>query len=82
MVDASGVLAALSAGMTVLPAGCRAPECAVTWDGSSALQMDQLTLTFKIKAGVLWSDGTPVTAEIRSIHLILQLTRLRRPIRV
>ena len=63
VVDSSGALASLTAGMTVFPSGCHAPECAITWDGSTALQMDHLTLTFKIKAGVQWSDGTPLTAD-------------------
>jgi peptide/nickel transport system substrate-binding protein len=63
VVDSSGTLAALAAGMKVNPAGCFAPDCAVAWDGSSALQMDQLSVTFKLKSGVQWSDGQPVTAQ-------------------
>ena len=63
VVDAAGRFVALAKGLTVLPAGCSTPDCAQTWDGASALQMDQLSVTFKIKAGIQWSDGTPLTAE-------------------
>ncbi|WP_298004050.1 MULTISPECIES: peptide ABC transporter substrate-binding protein [Anaerolinea] len=63
VVDAAGNLVALAAGVQVLPAGCASPECAVTWDGSSSLQMDRLTVTFRLKEGIQWSDGAPLTAE-------------------
>jgi len=63
VVDASGQFVALAKGLTVFPAGCSTPDCAQTWDGASALQMDQLSVTFKIKAGIQWSDGAPLTAE-------------------
>jgi peptide/nickel transport system substrate-binding protein len=63
VVDVNGDLAALRSGLTVLPSGCLSNECAVTWDGSTELKMDQLTASFKVLEGVLWSDGTPVTAE-------------------
>ena len=46
----AGQLVALAKGVTVFPSGCSAPDCAQTWDGSAALQMDQLSVTFKIKA--------------------------------
>jgi peptide/nickel transport system substrate-binding protein len=62
VVDSSGQLVALAKGVSVFPAGCRANDCAQTWDGASALQMDQLSVTFKVKAGVQWSDGVAVTA--------------------
>ncbi len=52
----------LAAGVMVRPAGCRAADCAVEYDGSSALQMDQMVVTSKLLAGLLWSDGTPLKA--------------------
>ncbi len=62
VVDADGNLVALAAGTRVLPTGCAGPDCAVAWDGTSPLQMDQLSVTFKLLPGVNWSDGTPVKA--------------------
>ena len=62
VIDANGTLTALAAGLEVYPAGCNSSECLVKWDGSSALQMDQLTATFKFKNGLLWSDGQPLKA--------------------
>lgn len=62
VVDADGNLAALAGGTRVRPAGCHSADCAVTWDGQSALSMDQLRLTFKLKPGILWSDGQPLRA--------------------
>lgn len=63
VVDANGDLVDLVAGTRVLPSGCASPDCAQTWDGKSALKMDQLTLTYKLLPGLKWSDGTPLTAE-------------------
>lgn len=62
VVDASGDLVALDAGVAVFPSGCNSEACAVEYDGVSPLQMDQLSATFSILTGVTWSDGTPVTA--------------------
>lgn len=62
VVDARGELVVLKAGISVRPSGCRNADCAITWDGESALQMDQMVLTFHLDEGLAWSDGTPVTA--------------------
>jgi peptide/nickel transport system substrate-binding protein len=62
VVDVAGNLVALEAGVNVLPSGCAGPECAVAWDGQSELVMDQLTVTFRLLPGILWSDGQPLTA--------------------
>lgn len=61
VVNDSGQLVPLDTGQLVRPAGCASTECAIPWDGQ-ALEMDQLTATFTIKAGIAWSDGTPLTA--------------------
>ncbi|MBE0698900.1 MAG: peptide ABC transporter substrate-binding protein, partial [Anaerolineaceae bacterium] len=37
-------------------------ECAAAWDGTSALAVDQLVVTFKMKDGIKWSDGQPLKA--------------------
>ena len=62
MVDASGNLASLARGVKYLPSGCTGADCAVPWDGKAAVQMDQLSATFKLKPGITWSDGQPLTA--------------------
>jgi len=59
---ADGTLAPLDTGTVVLPAGCSNESCAVTWDGTSPLEMDQQRLTFTLLPGLKWSDGTPLTA--------------------
>jgi peptide/nickel transport system substrate-binding protein len=53
----------LAAGVKIRPAGCRAADCAIEYDGTSALKMDQLVVTFALKAGLKWSDGEPLTAD-------------------
>ncbi len=60
--DAAGNLAPLDTGLNVLPAGCSDTSCAVAWDGTSALEMDQQRLTFHLISGLTWSDGVPLTA--------------------
>ena len=62
VLDAGGNPAMLDTGVRVLPAGCHSADCAVRWDGISPLQMERLTLTFRLKAGLQWQDGAPLTA--------------------
>ena len=62
VVNAYGQLIALQAGARVFPSGCTTAACAVIWDGTSELQMDQASTTFHLKTGVSWSDGQPLTA--------------------
>jgi len=62
VVDASGNLVTLAAGTKVNPSGCTGDACGTAWDGKKALKLDQLKLTFKLKAGINWSDGLPLTA--------------------
>jgi peptide/nickel transport system substrate-binding protein len=63
VVDADGNLVALQAGTRVFPSGCVAGDCAIPWDGASELQMDQLTVTFKLLPDLKWSDGEALTAD-------------------
>jgi len=62
IVDTNGDLVALKAGTQLRPTGCRSSECAVAWDGSSPLQMDQMVVRYKLLPDITWSDGTPLTA--------------------
>jgi peptide/nickel transport system substrate-binding protein len=63
IVDASGEVAVLKKGVQVFPAGCSDTTCAVIWDGTSPLQMSQMSVTFKLLPGITWSDGELVTAQ-------------------
>jgi peptide/nickel transport system substrate-binding protein len=63
VVDAEGNLILLKVGSRVRPAGCRSSDCVLTYDGVSPVSMDQMFVEFRILPGVMWSDGTVVTAE-------------------
>jgi peptide/nickel transport system substrate-binding protein len=62
VVDSSGNLVLLANGTRIRPSACRSDECAITYDGSSSIQMDQLVVTFTMLEGLLWSDGQPLTS--------------------
>jgi peptide/nickel transport system substrate-binding protein len=51
----------LEGATVVRPAGCNAADCAVTYEGG-AFEMDQMVVTFSMVPGLMWSDGTPMTA--------------------
>ena len=61
-VNAEGDLILLEAGSRVRPAGCRSDDCVITFDGTNPITMDQMFVEFKMLPGLLWSDGTPITA--------------------
>jgi peptide/nickel transport system substrate-binding protein len=62
IVDSSGNVVLLSTGTKVRPSGCRSDDCAISYDGSSTLQMDQIVATFTMLKGLMWSDGAPLTS--------------------
>lgn len=62
VVNTAGDLVSLQAGVQIFPTGCTSPACAVTWDGVTPIQMDQLTADFKLKPDLTWSDGQPLKA--------------------
>jgi peptide/nickel transport system substrate-binding protein len=62
VVDADGVPATLAPGVRVRPAGCRSDSCAVEYDGTAEIQMDQMAVSFSLLPGLTWSDGTPLTS--------------------
>lgn len=63
VVDIDDQLVLLDAGVLIFPAGCNDESCAVNYGGQGEIQMDQLVATFRLLPQVLWSDGTPVTAQ-------------------
>ncbi len=62
IVDAYNEPVDLEEGMLIFPAGCRSAECAVEFDGEP-VEMEQMIVRFYMKENLLWSDGTPLTAE-------------------
>lgn len=62
VVDTNGNVVLLSSGTKIRPTGCRSDECAITYDGSTSIDMDQLVVTFTLLDGLLWSDGEPLTS--------------------
>jgi peptide/nickel transport system substrate-binding protein len=63
IVDADGGIVLLAQGSRVRPAGCRADDCIVTYDGTTALEMDQMIVNFRMRPDVTWADGTPLTSD-------------------
>lgn len=63
IVDAGGNLVPLATGLSVRPAGCLSDDCAITYDGVSPLEMDQMIVSFTMLENLVWSDGEPLTAD-------------------
>jgi peptide/nickel transport system substrate-binding protein len=63
VVDASGTPVTLGVGVKIRPAGCQSDTCAVKYDGTSAIKMDQMQVTFNMLPNLTWSDGEALTAE-------------------
>jgi len=63
VVDAGGQPVTLAAGVRLRPGGCHAQDCVITYDGVSAIQMDQMVVNFTLLPGLTWSDGEPLTAD-------------------
>ncbi len=67
VVDIMGEPVTLAQGTQVFPDHtCRDaanPECVVTFDGNTPIEMEQMVVSWTLKDGVTWSDGEPVTAD-------------------
>ena len=62
VIDSSGNVVLLATGTRVRPSGCRSDDCAIAYDGSSSIQMDQMVVTFTMLPDLIWSDGAPLTS--------------------
>jgi len=62
-LDGNGKLVNLAEGNLYKPAGCKDSSCAVAYSGQDPVQMDQMTVRYKLRGGLQWSDGTPLTAD-------------------
>jgi peptide/nickel transport system substrate-binding protein len=61
--DADGKLATLDQGVSYQPSGCAEASCAKLYEGSDPVKMDQLSVRFRLRPNLRWSDGTPLTAD-------------------
>ena len=67
VVDINGQPTTLEAGVQVFPShtcvDAANPACVVTADGTSAIQMEQMVVSWQLVQGLTWSDGEPLTAD-------------------
>lgn len=73
--DRDGNLVALAEGVSFLPSGCQEIGCARVYEGQEPAVMDQLVVRFRLRPGLAWSDGAPLTADdsIYSYQIARQL---------
>ena len=62
LVGADNQLTNLAEGAAYFPSGCESSECAQVYAGSDPVEISQTIVNFRIRDGVTWQDGTPVTA--------------------
>ena len=63
VANTEGDVVSLQKGVKVFPEGCTMESCAVEWDGSSALNLVQMTADFSLLPDIKWSDGEALTAD-------------------
>lgn len=63
IMDAGGNLVLLAPGVQYRPSGCRSDDCIATYSGSNPVAMDQMVVTFRLREGLTWADGTPLTSD-------------------
>lgn len=75
VLDTYGNITPLAASVRIRPAGCRSDDCALVYTDGPQL-MDQMHVTFTLKAGLRWADETPLTAldSLFSFNLARQTT--------
>lgn len=61
VVSEDGSPIALGSSAVIRPSGCAGGDCVLVYENGEVV-MDQLVVTFRLKAGLTWSDGTPLTA--------------------
>jgi peptide/nickel transport system substrate-binding protein len=63
MVDARGNITILASGVEYRPAGCSSSDCWEIFESQPAVELDQVAVSFQLRSGLVWSDGSPLTAE-------------------
>ncbi len=62
IMDAFGNWVSLQEGVSYRPSGCLSEDCAQMYEGDQPVLMDELVVRFQILPEIMWSDGTPLTA--------------------
>ena len=63
VANTEGEVVSLQRGVKVFPEGCTVESCIVEWDGSTALNLVQMTADFSLLPDMKWSDGEALTAD-------------------
>ncbi len=63
LVDPSGNVTYLSEGVRYRPSGCFSSDCIKTYAGRGSATLDQVIIRYRLKSGLKWSDGEPLTPE-------------------
>jgi peptide/nickel transport system substrate-binding protein len=63
IMDAFGDWVSLQVGVSYRPSGCLSPDCALIYEGGQSVPMDELVVRFRLMPNILWSDGSPLTAD-------------------
>ena len=81
IIDASGKPAALEEGVSYLPSGCTEASCAQKFSGQDSVKMDQLSVRFRLRPNLQWSDGSALTADdsVYSFEIATSLYPMARP---
>ena len=62
IVDANGDWVTFTDGVLYRPSDCEDSSCAMIFEGQDTVQMDAMVIQFRLKPGIFWSDGEPLTA--------------------
>ena len=62
IVDSKGNLTILASGVEYRPVECSSLDCLSTFEHQTPVILDQVEIRFPVKTGILWADGTPLTA--------------------
>ncbi len=62
IVDEQGNVVILEEGVRYFPSGCSDASCAQAYSGQEPVVMDSMLVRFRLRPGLTWSDGAPLTA--------------------
>jgi len=62
IVDEQGNVVVLEEGVRYFPSGCSDASCAQAYSGQEPVVMDSMRVSFRLRSGLTWSDGAPLTS--------------------